>query len=855
MTTEQTRTEALVLGIPDLSLVLLVGASGSGKSTFARAHFKPTEVLSSDACRGMVSDDENDQSATTDAFEVLHLIAEKRLAAGRLTVIDATNVQQHARKAFLQMARDHHVLIAAIVFDLPESICHERNAARPDRAFGPHVVRKQRAELRRSVNSLEKEGFHRVHRLRSVADVDRARVERTRMRTDRRDERGPFDIVGDVHGCFDELVLLLDKLGYVRTNAEGAPVLFAPPEGRKLVFVGDLVDRGPKSHEVLRLAMEMVRAGHAICVPGNHEEKLLRWMRGKVANVRHGLERTIEQLATTSDAFRAEVETFIDGLVSHAILDDGKLVVAHAGLVERFHGRASGKVRAFCLYGQTNGEVDEYGLPVRYPWAEEYRGKAMVVYGHTPTPTADWINGTICIDQGCVFGGALTALRYPERELVQVEAAEVYFEPARPLVAATKADARPPGVLDVQDVSGRRVIDTRFSGPVTIRPEQAAPALESMTRFAIDPGWLVYLPPTMSPSATAPDGPYLEHPTQVFEDYRREGVARVICEEKHMGSRANLVICRDAETARARFGDPTGRRGVAWTRTGRAFFSSDALTAELVDALSSAMDASGLWDELGTRWVVLDAEIMPWSAKAQELIRRQYAAVGAAADAGLGAALAALSSVNAAGADELRSRLGARRDLVTAYRDAYRRYCWSVSGLAEIRVAPFHVLASESGLHVDRDHRWHMAACDRLADASPSLVVKTARVEVDLTSTEDEAAAIAWWEALTARGGEGMVVKPVDWIVRGRKGLAQPAIKCRGREYLRIIYGPEYTLPEHLERLRPRGLGTKRALALRESALGLEALARFVAKEPLYRVHECVFGVLALETEPVDPRL
>lgn len=858
MTTEDPTTpvaERRELIVPALSLVLLVGASGSGKSTFARANFKPTEVLSSDACRGWVSDDENDQSATTDAFDVLRLIADKRLAAGRLTVIDATNVQPHARKAFLEMAREHHVLATAIVFDLPESVCLARNATRPDRDFGPHVVKKQRGDLRRAVNFLEKEGFHRVHRLRSPEEVDRARVVRARMATDRRDERGPFDLVGDVHGCFDELALLLDKLGYSRTSAPDAPPVYAPPAGRKLVFVGDLVDRGPKSHEVLRLAMEMVRAGHAIVVPGNHEEKLLRWMRGKVSNVRHGLERTIEQLATTTEAFRAEVMRFIDSLVSHCILDDGKLVVAHAGLVERLHGRASGKVRAFCLYGQTNGETDEYGLPVRYPWADEYRGKAMVVYGHTPTPNPEWINGTICIDQGCVFGGSLTALRYPERELVQIEAAEVYFEPAKPLFDAPAPEERPAGLLDIRDVSGRRVIETRFGGSVTIRPEQASPALEVMTRFAVDPGWLVYLPPTMSPAETAKDGPWLEHPTQVFEHYAREGVARVICQEKHMGSRAVLVVCRDPETARDRFGDASGRRGVALTRTGRPFFGDEAVQAACVARVAAAMESSGLWEELGTTWVCLDAEIMPWSAKAKELVRRQYAAVGAAAEAGLDAAIAAIASVPAEGAEALRERLAERRALVGGYRDAYRRYCWPVDGLEGYRVAPFHVLASEGRVHVDRDHRWHLATADRLFDADPAFFARTERVEVDPASESDERAAVAWWESLTERGGEGMVVKPMEWLVKGKKGLVQPAIKCRGREYLRIIYGPEYTLPEHLERLRPRGLGTKRALATREFTLGLEALHRFVEREPLYRVHECVFGVLALETEPVDPRL
>src|SRR3712207_5465520 len=143
--------------IPELSLVVLVGASGAGKSTFARRHFKPTEVLSSDFCRGLVADDENDQSATGDAFAILHFIAGRRLAAGRLTVVDATNVQKDARKPLLALARQYHLPPVAIVLDLPEALCHARNAGRPDRDFGPHVVRRQRRELRRSLRGRSEE--------------------------------------------------------------------------------------------------------------------------------------------------------------------------------------------------------------------------------------------------------------------------------------------------------------------------------------------------------------------------------------------------------------------------------------------------------------------------------------------------------------------------------------------------------------------------------------------------------------------------------------------------------------------------------------------------------------------------
>jgi protein phosphatase len=578
--------------------------------------------------------------------------------------------------------------------------------------------------------------------------------------------------------------------------------------------------------------------------------------------VTHGLAESLAQLAAEPAEFRAETERFLDGLISHYVLDGGRLVVAHAGLIERYHGRASGRVREFCLYGQTTGETDEYGLPIRYPWAQEYRGRAMVLYGHTPVPVPEWVNNTLCLDTGCVFGGRLTALRYPERELVSVPAAEVYYAPARPFPASPGAAAvdsaarRDPEVLDINDVTGTRVIETQYQKRIGVREENAAAALEVMSRFAIDPRWLLYLPPTMSPVATSPRPDLLEHPEQAFEYFRGEGVDQVVCEEKHMGSRAVALVCRTPAEASARFGLPDGQPGVVWTRTGRAFFSAE-LTAQVADRLRAAAEKAGLFDELSSTWLLLDAELMPWSAKAGQLLRDQYAAVGAAARAALPAAAAVLGRAASAGLDvsELLERTRARERNAAAFTDAYRRYCWPTDGLAGVRIAPFQLLASEGAAHHERPHAWHLDLADRLAAAAPEHLAITRRIGVETTDPDSVAAGSAWWSELTADGGEGMVVKPAGNLTRGRKGLVQPGLKVRGREYLRIIYGPDYPEPANLERLRARGLGHKRSLALREYALGLEALDRVARGEPLWRVHECVFAVLALESEPVDPRL
>ncbi|HEY5303321.1 MAG TPA: polynucleotide kinase-phosphatase [Acidimicrobiales bacterium] len=472
--------------IPELSLVLLIGVSGSGKSSFAAKNFLATEVLSSDFCRGLVSDDQSSQAASQDAFDILRYIAGKRLAAGRLTVVDATNVQPEARRVLIELAKQHHVLCVAVVLNVAPEICLARNEARADRDFGPHVIRRQLDQLRRSQKGLRREGFHRVVALDGVEEIESATFTRERVWNDRRDDHGPFDIIGDVHGCFDELTALLGALGYeVAMDATTS----SHPDGRKALFLGDLVDRGPMTPSVLRLVMGMVRDSTALCIHGNHEVKLLRALQGKQVTTSHGLAESLEQLKSEPEAFKKELVDFLDGLIGHYVLDDGQLVVAHAGLPASMHGRQSGAVRAFALYGDTTGETDEFGLPVRYPWTDEYRGDATVVYGHTPVPEATWINKTICLDTGCVFGGSLSALRYPERELVSVPAREVYYEPVRPLIpAGAGSDAtRQPGELDLTDVVGKRIIETSLTRSVTIREENAIAALEVMSRWAIDP--------------------------------------------------------------------------------------------------------------------------------------------------------------------------------------------------------------------------------------------------------------------------------------------------------------------------------------------------------------------------------
>lgn len=855
-----------VLEIPDLCLVVMVGVSGSGKSTFVRRHFDTTEVLSSDALRAMVADDPTDQSATADAFAVLSDVAGRRLRRGLLTVVDATSLRPEDRRVLLDLAREADVFAVAIILDVPRGELTRRASVT---GTDEGVLARQYNLLRNSRKVLRKGGFRYVHHLDGVAEIDAAQVVRTRLYHDKRDLHGPFDIIGDVHGCATELVDLLRALDWVVEVGDDGRVRGVPehPQGRTAVFVGDLVDRGPDSPQVIAVVRAMVDAGRALCVRGNHEEKLVRLLRAGPGNgrgsggaeirARHGADLTLAQLAQTTDEFRTEATEFLDGLITQLVLDDGRLVVAHAGLAERYHGRTSGRVRSAALYGETTGETDRWGFPVRIDWARNYRGQAQVVYGHTPVPQAAWVNNTICIDTGCVFGGALTAMRYPEREVVSVPARATYFDAGRPLgYGHSAADDRVRARLRLADVVGKRSIRTGYGPPVSIRAENAAAALEVMSRYSVDPRWLRYLPPTMSPIGSDRDD-LLESPGAAFTFFREQGISRVMCEEKHMGSRAIMVLTADKDTALRCFG-VRGGSGALYTRTGRPFSDGSDEHALLARARTAA---TGLFDRLDATWLILDAELLPWNIKGESLVRDEFAEVSAAGRAESEVLQSELAHAQARGLalDADLDALVRRRADLGAFTDAYAGHVHPGAGIDDVRIAPFEVLAcgggSAGGMTLEsRSHAWHLDAAATLADADDGVFTRTRHRVVDVDDRRSCAAAEQWWADLTSTGGERMVVKPFANAVRDAAGRLPPAgVKVRGREYLRIVYGPSYL--DDLARLRSRDLRHKRSMAGREYRLGREALARHAAGAPLWQVHECVFGVLALESEPVDTRL
>jgi len=844
--------------VTEPGLVLLVGCIGSGKTTLANRLFARHEIVSLDDYREVVSGNRRDLSATRDASAIAAEIVERRLKRRLLTVVDATNVRSEDRRVWTEIAARTHSLVTAIVLDPGQGHCQRAAEARDGEFYSPKAVAQQHSTLARDRRRLKYDGIRNIINLDDPADIASVTLVRRPTWNDLRNEHGPFDIIGDIHGMTDELEQLLGKLGWKIDWVDGGSGPYPNlhhPEGRKLVFVGDACDRGPRSLDALLIMESAVTSGSGFAVASNHDDRLKRWLMGRDVTVSHGLDTTIAEFDGKSEEFRQRIAKFIDGLQGHLVLDRGRLAVAHAGLREDMILGASKDVRQFAVFGPM-ATPGRDGKPVRVDWADEYRGATSIVYGHTVVDEPVWHNRTINIDTGAVFGGSLSALRWPEKEVVSIPASAAYATLDSPPFSRKKSDD--PSLIRFSDVSGKKHVETSLMGRITVDANHMSGALEHMTRHTIDPRWLVYIPPTMSPVESSSEGDFLEHPDQAFDYYRRQGITDVVVEAKHMGSRALALVCRDTETARDRFGATDGSIGHVWSRSGRAFFNE----ADRKTVLGAISDAAGrsLFGSLSSDWLLLDCEIMPWNAKATDLIEKQFAPTGKAASMSALRATDALRRFQErgiGGLEGLSAHYWQRFENACNFDQVWRKYCWEAPSVSDIRIAPFHVLASEGRVHHTVRHVDHLAWIDALVAAQQgSILQRTEHLAVDLSDEASMERARQMWLSRTSEGAEGIVVKPHTFsISKGERSLIQPALKVRGRNYLRIIYGPDYDLPENLTRLRDRAIGSKRQRALSQSALGIEGLERLVRGEPIHRIHECVFASVALDSDPLDPRL
>ncbi|MDH4127213.1 MAG: polynucleotide kinase-phosphatase [Spirochaetota bacterium] len=846
--------------VPECSLILLIGISGSGKTMFAHKHFKLADIISLDHYRNIVLDNNNGETTYDNTIEVIRLICSKRLAKARLTLIDGNNLQNEYRKQFVSLSKEYHFSSVAIVFNIPEQLCRERNKSRSDYNIYSQTLNNQQELLNLTLNSLDGEGFNSIYILRSPDEVDNIKINLIPLQSNKKHLNGPFDIVGDIHGCFDELYELLLKLGYKITFSNNE-YRTEHKDNRKIIFLGDLVDRGPKIAEVMRFVMDLVKSDDALCVPGNHDIKLVRKLKDKDAKTGFGVAESINQLEKEGINFTKKVTTFLDSLVSHYVLDNGKLIVAHAGMKEEYQGRGSSIVREFALFGESTGEIDEYGLTSRYDWAKDYKGKAIVVYGHTPVAQAEWVNNTINIDTGCVFGGILTALRYPENELVSVKAKHTYYTPMKPFLAEkNQAPTYYPrsyhNLLDINDVLGNRLIQTSYLPSINISEEITSVTLEFISQFAIIPSALIYLPPTVLPPEASKFSNLLEHPTDAFNYYFSHGISKIICIEKQIGVKAIIIICKNKETALKYF-NITDSIGICYNQFGCSLFGSKTIEDDILDNLNEAMESANIWNELNTNWIIMECNVIHnlFSKDNQENVKGLHPF-----RLKLKNTIDQLSKAESRGVDvnSYKSRFEEEYKFLNNYFYSYKEYFSNINSIFDLKIAPLYILASEGKVHSDKDNLWHLKLIEKICynnypnNKNKNILVKTPYRTIDNTDTKNKNTIISWWEELNIHKSEGIIVKPYNFMIKKKSTLIQPAIKCRNKEFLKLIYGTDYNTSEKIKIINNRDLSNIHSLAIKEFALGIEALQRFVRNEPLYRVHECVFANLALKISALN---
>lgn len=859
--------------LPHAGIVLLVGPSNSGKSTLLKqsvekGSIKQSEVISSDACRVSVSDDEfldwrglpkeqadavqdEYQTVSKEAFRLMESLVDARCRLSRLSIIDATNLHPDDRKRYIDIARKNDVPIVAVMLNTAEEELLRRDEER-ENPRGKRRIKQQYGTFKREKRFLKKEGYKAVYTIEPEEDI----LFKRRTNPIEQDIGSGIDVIGDIHGCFDELLELLRRLGYEK-NTSG---LYTHPEGRKFVSLGDVMSRGPKSLETMLFFYDHAEAGHAYMIDSNHGWKIARWLDGRNVTLSHGDEKVAEELiqfereygTAKADEVKELLKEFLLRVPSHYVFTQNgvpTLVCTHAGIKDQYIGKQSAAISDYCRYGDTDG-FDESGKPIRKDWFVSHQKPSLILWGHDPKPRPLVINNTINIDQGAVFGGALTAFRYPEKKYVSVKAKQDYANvPDSPLIQWEKQRLHPPNIG--QFINGYSVL-TEEMGEVRVGAEVVKPAIDTVSHYTVPLEQLVYIPPTMSPTPeTAAEEQYLEHPAEAIRYYRKNGIQTMIAEKKHMGSRAVLFLFKDEAAARKHTGIAT--LGVIYTRTGRQFFEPDR-EAEIVGMINENLVKSGYFTKYETDFVLLDAEIMPWNLKAKELISSHYAHVSENAILDRSKLLEKLQKAAShhEALNEWQQEYTEKLDHAHTFKEVFQKYCWDVESVGSIQIAPFHVLAHSSRTFFDEPHTWHMEMNHEFAGMSDLFVETAFKV---ITDEASEQGVIEWWQQMTEDGHEGIVIKPETYVARHKGKLLQPAIKVRGRKYLHIIYGMDYTDPENLKRLKNRSAGKKQKLALKEFSLGLEGIQRFVNGESIERVHECALAVLALESDPVDPRL
>lgn len=878
--------------LKDNELVIFCGPSSAGKSHFAHAHFAPTQCVSSDAFRLMIGDEDetlvipeklpndgdygridkiryrNYQELSQDAFDLLKATIAKRAKHNRLTVVDATSLYMDDIESYAAIAKKHHIPISIVFFNIPIDtvLAFDEKRANPR---GVTRIKKQHRLMKNLLGKkkrLQKLGIREIYELKTTDDVC---VEIQRDKPVISLENG-VDIVGDGHGLLQTRLDLLTKAGY-QLGEDG---LFRHPQGRKIIYLNDETSRGslPDTRipygETPSIAMLIqmkrhVQEGLAYAVDSNHNYKIWRWLEGRNVTMNHGDEVVVEEFAQferthgteKTQALKAELAIFLKELPTHLIVEDRgveRVVVTHAGIQDDMIGKFSPVIRDYCRFGPTDG-FDQTGKPKRLNWTKDHKNGQLIVWGHEPHHEVAIHNDTINVDTGGFCGHYLTMLRYPEMDVIQEKVPQSFVADDDNPIAKQQAKRFDFPVLGHYQKGFE--VQTAF-GTIKANQHLVEAAIEFASTRMAPLEEVIYVPPTMSPTPkTSSLADYLEHPHEAFQYYKERGVEQVLLEKKHMGSRAYITLFRNKEVGMHYYNRPS--LGSILSRNSAKFFKKE---EEQIVLEKLRDDLQSYFNEHQTDMIVLDAEILPWNLKAKGLIANQYDLTANAAIHARKTHVERLQEFQTTrGVDVAEELTRAKEKLANAeqFHQAFTYYCWDndVRKLEGVQIAPFHVLAFDHTSHFDKSHVWHMEQATKLSTLS-DLIIPTEHRLVDLSDEEAIAAATQWWVEVTELGHEGLVMKPFDFVARDQQNqLIQPAIKIRGRKYLRIIYGMDYLEEANLATLKKRSTSRKMKNALQEFTLSMESITRFIEKKSIARIHECILAALSYENEKVDPRL
>lgn len=855
--------------LPNGAIVLLIGPSNSGKSTLLQSlvdsgQLLESEIISSDYYRRLVADidfidftavskDDEDiiyeeyQRISEQAFHTLHTVVEARAKLNKVSIIDATNLRGFERAKYFEIAKRHHVPVLALILNTSKEQLLARDVLR-DNPRGRKRVLQQFNTLNYELKAIKKEPFAKIYKVKNES----VEIVREPNKLYLEIESG-FDIIGDIHGCYDEMLVLLKDLGYEQRGN-----VYVHPAGRRLISVGDIMSRGPKSIDTMQFWLNQIEAGLSYMTDSNHGWKIARWLDGKNVSLNHG-DELVEQEFTEyekvhgEEAAKSLKERLANMLLkapSHYILTKNnitKAVVTHAGIKDHYIGKESKRISDFCRYGDIQ-QTDSFSKPVRGDWFSQHKTSELIIWGHDVKVQPFKANRTINIDQGVVFGGELTALQYPEQTFKSVKALANYAGTEdNPILEAKNKRFSPPNVA--QFINGFAV-HTTSGDQITIPKENALAAMDTFSHYTLPLEQVIYIPPTMSPTpqtSALPD--YLEHPEEAFNYYKKNGVQKMIAEKKHMGSRAVIFIAKDKEVAKELINSDS--LGYITTRTGRAFFEQKE-QQQMVEKIHAELVSKNYFEQFNTSFVLMDAEILPWNLKAHRLIDQQYETVAENALMDRYKIIEKLKATEHVDVTSWMEEYTEKYKNAARFDAVFRNYCWPTNELSGIQIAPFHILAHSSATNFHQPHSWHMKMNAYLAENSSLFIATEYRL---IESEQDEQEVINWWKDMTENGHEGIVIKPFDFQAYHKGKLLQPAIKVRGREYLRIIYGMDYTNEDTMKKLKQRNPSRKMKNALLEFKLGMEGISRFVSLESSNRVHECALATLALESDTIDPRL